>query len=351
MYDSNQGAITTALTNTSAEVFTESTISSILALVSSSADPTVVVDQVTVANNGTVTAAAGTELVFVTVSDTAQTAVTVNADIPVVLFQGAGGVDATFNSAAPAGGQAAHAGGPQGAVGDPIERIIVGTAGVDQITILDDKATHVTAGGGDTITAGTGHTIVVAAQGSSTVVGGGDTIVQAVGDDDDFTVTAEGGHAVIVNSTTGVEVDISNVQYVQLDDNDALIFANNAKQAAVANLYQAIFGRTADAGGLYYWFEQAYNGSDLGHIATVFLNSDEYTGDALTNAQFVNSLYQNALGRTADAGGAAYWTAALNAGAERGHVAAVFATAAANHTELGEVNVVGSVTVVEGIVT
>ncbi|QBE64814.1 DUF4214 domain-containing protein [Pseudoduganella lutea] len=351
MYDSNQGAITTALTNTSTAVFTEATINSILALVSSNdADP-IVVDQVTVTNNGTVEAAEGTELVFVSVSDTAQTTVTVDADIPVVLFQGAGGVNATFGSAAATGAEKAAADDPQGAPGDPIERIIVGTAGEDVITIADDKGTHITVGGRDTVNAGTGHTIVVAAEGSSTVNGGGDTMIQAVGDDDDFTVTAEDGRAVIMNSQTGVEVDISNVQFVQLDDGDALIFADNDTEAAVANLYQAVFGRTADAGGLDYWFEQAANGLDLGSIAGHFLDSAEYTDDGLTDAEFIAELYQNALGRAGDAGGVEYWIDVLEGGTDRSLVVAQFATVAADHVELQEVNVVGSVTVVEGIVT
>lgn len=346
MYDTNQSAVTAALTAASTEVFNTETIESILSLVTTDTNTTIVADTVTVANNGTLAVAAGTEVAFVTVSGTAQTTVAVNSNIPVVLFQGNGGVDATFNAPAATGGK--DAGGAQGAAGDAIERVIVGTAGADKITILDTKDTKVVVGGGDVVTAGDGRTVVVAAQGSSTVVGGDDTIVQATGGADDFTVEAKDGHALIANATNGVKVDITNVQFVQLDNNEALIFAANDEQAVVANLYQAVFGRTADEGGLDYWFDVVNAGSDIGHIAEVFMASTEYTGENQTNAEFIASLYENVLGRAGDTAGAAYWTAALAAGSARANVAAEFAEAALNPAE---VSVVGSVTVVEGIHT
>lgn len=347
MYDTNQSAITEALQDVSAEVFSASTIDSILSLVTTDTNTTIVADQVTVANNGTLTVAEGTEIAFVTVNGTAPTTLTVNADIPVVLFQGNGGVDATFNAPAAAGGKEAGA-AVQAAVGDAIERVIVGTAGADKITIVDGKATQVVVGDKDVVTAGSGHTVVVAAQGSSTVVGGGDTIVQAVGEADDFTVTAKDGHALIKNATTGVAVDISNAQFVQLDNNEALIFAANDHQAVVANLYQALFGRTADAAGLHYWYEVTNEATDVGNVAAVFMASTEYTGETQTDAEFVASLYQNVLGRAGDAGGVTYWTEALADGASRANVAAEFVVGATNPAEI---NVVGSVTVVEGIHT
>ncbi|MBB3225080.1 DUF4214 domain-containing protein [Pseudoduganella umbonata] len=349
MYDTNQAAVTEALTSASTAVFTEATINSILALISPTATDTIVAEEITVADDGALTIAAGTEIAFVTVSDDEQATVTVNSDTPVVLFQGEGGVDVTFDSAAAAGGKVPGA-VVQAAVGDTIERIVVGTAAADNITIADDKNTHVTAGDGDVVTAGTGHTIVVAAEGSSTVVGGGDTLIQAVGEADDFTVEVEDGHAVVNNAETGVSIDISNAQYVQLDDGEALIFAADADEAAVANLYQALFDRTADAGGVDYWFAQLEAGWTLGQVATALAASEEYTGGELTNAEFIADLYEDVLGREGEDAGVTYWTTVLEAGGSRAYVAANFAQAAAT-VELNEVNVVGSVTIVDGIVS
>ena len=95
MYDSNAQTISNALTSTSSTVFTQDTINDILALVTSPTNTTVVVDTVAPAANGTVTVAAGTEVVFVTTSNTVLTNVAIPGDIPAVFFQGFG-VNATM---------------------------------------------------------------------------------------------------------------------------------------------------------------------------------------------------------------------------------------------------------------
>ena len=214
-----------------------------------------------------------------------------------------------------------------------IQRIVVGTAGADTITIADGKNTQVVAGDKDVIKAGSGNTVVVAAQGSSTVVGGADTVVEAKGKEGDFIVTVASGHAKISNATTKVAVDMTGVNYVQLDNSDALIFAGNAKQAAVANLFQAVLGHTADANGLEYWFDQADKGVSLKTIAQGFMASSEYTGTTQTNAQFVYTLYQELLGRAADTSGNTFWLDKLSAGVSRADVAVAFANAASLQQE------------------
>lgn len=341
MYDSNTQDVSDKLKAASSTVFTQETIDSILSLVSTTTDATIKVDTVKPAANGVVTAAAGTEVVFVTTSDTTVTKVAVNADIPAIFFQGKGGVDATIGSApASANGNSSAA----SADADAIERVVVGTAGADTITITDDKNTQVIAGDKDVVKAGDGHTVVVAAQGSSTVVGGEDTIVQVKGDDDDFTITVANGHAKISNATTKVSVDMSGVQYVQLDNSQALIFADNAKQATVANLYQAVFGRTADYAGLDFWFEQADQGVSVKEIAQGFMASAEYELGGLSNAQFVDAMYHGVMGRSGEAAGTKFWTDALAAGVSRADVIVAFAEAAATSDD--EVTIVGSVTIV-----
>jgi len=224
--------------------------------------------------------------------------------------------------------------------------VVVGTAGADTITIADSKNTQIVAGDKDVIKAGSGHTVVVAAQGSSTVVGGKDTVVHAKGKEADFSVAVANGQAKITNATTKVSVDMTGVNYVQLDNNDALIFAGNAKQATVANLFQAVLGRTADARGLDYWFDQVNKGVSVKSIAQGFMASTEYTGTAQTNAQFVTTLYQELMGRNADAAGNAFWLEKLAQGVSRADVAVAFAEAAS--TNAAEVTVVGTVTIIDG---
>lgn len=341
MYESNIQAVSDKLKAASAEVFTQDTINSILSLVSSTNDSNVVVDTVALVTGGTVTPTAGAEVVFVTTSDTQVTNVIVSANVPAIFFQGAGGVNATIGAP-----PASASGNSSAAVADAdaIQRVVVGTAGADTITIVDGKNTQVVAGDKDVIKAGSGHTVVVAAQGSSTVVGGADTIVQAKGGDEDFAITVANGHAKVSNATTNVSVDLSGVQYVQLDNSQALIFADNAKQATVANLYQAVFGRTADYTGLEFWFQQADKGVSVKAIAQGFMSSSEYQLAGLTNAQFVDAMYHGVMGRDGDIAGMKFWTDALTAGVSRTDVAIAFAEVAATST--AEVSIVGSVTIV-----
>jgi len=345
MYDSNTQAVSDKLAAASSTVFTQETIDSILSLVTTSTDPTVKVDTVEVKANGTVNVTPGTELVFISLSDTQQTKLVVNGNAQGVFFQGAGGVDATIGSAPPV---ADATGNKLAAVADSdaIQRVVVGTAGADIITIADRTNTQIIAGDKDVIKAGSGHTVVIAAQGSSTVQGGAETIVQAKGGDEDFSITVSNGHAKISNAKTGVSVDLSGVQYVQLDNKEALIFADNAKQAAVAHLYQAVFGRTAEFDGLDFWFQMADKGVSLKAIAQGFMASSEYKLATASNAQFVDALYHGLMGRDGDAAGVNFWTDALSHGVSRVDIITAFAEAAAAGN--GEVHIVGSVTIVPG---
>lgn len=353
MYDSDTSTVTSALRSTSTAVFTEKTIANILALTSTVGDPAIKIDNnPTIATDGKVTFAADTELGFVNVA-ASDTALTITGNTSTIILGGSGSANLvvgnpndTVVSGIAVGEPNPSA--PQHAAADGVQRVIVTTAQADKITIVDAKNTHVTANDGDTIVAGHGYDTVVAAEGDSTIQGGGHTIVQLTGSDSDYTVTVDDGHAVI--TTAGREIDVTNLQYVQLDDGDALVFANNAKEAAVAHLYEALLGRDADFGGLEYWFEQANNGVSLDFIADSFLKSAEYTGDTLSNEAFVASLYTQTLGRTGDTAGTTYWVVTLEDGATRAQVAAAFAEAAANHAENGEATVVGSITIVDGIV-
>ncbi|MAY72512.1 MAG: hypothetical protein CME82_13790 [Halomonas sp.] len=75
--------------------------------------------------------------------------------------------------------------------------------------------------------------------------------------------------------------------------------------ASVYRLYQATLDRAPDLRGLTNWSERLFTGeSGLQQVATGFVNSAEFqaTYGALDDAGFVELLYQNVLGRAADAG-------------------------------------------------
>lgn len=346
MYEVNPEAVKDALTQSSSEIFSSDTIESILKLATNgSSDTTVTFDTVTT-TGGQVNAANGSEVVFVNTSDTVTTVLTPPANAPVVIFQGKGGVTATFDAGV------ATVPSPAGNV----DRVVVGSAGDDRIIISDNWNTKIILGTGDsTVVTGGGVDTVEAGLGNSTIVGGsGDyAVVKLGGNRADYTVGISDGHAVLTD-TAGRTTDISKIQYVQLDNGNALVFARDSVEAAVSTLYEIAFGRSADAGGLDYWFDLARSGVTLRQIAEAFTSSSEFASIAqMDNDAFVNSLYQNTFGRAGEDAGVAYWMDALDHGSSRADLIQQFSQIAVQNISGGldvEATIIGSVSIVTGIV-
>lgn len=91
---------------------------------------------------------------------------------------------------------------------------------------------------------------------------------------------------------------------------------------SIANLYDAAFDRLPDAAGLAGWVSQVHQDNvAMKDIATAFINSNEAAGlRAMDDASFINEIYQNALGRDAEAGGLAFWLGQLAVGGTRADV-------------------------------
>jgi hypothetical protein len=346
MYEESTSTVTTALTTSSAVVFNDSTISTILSLTTETGDTTVRFDDATPDANGNVTVAAGAEVVFIKSSDTVVTTVTAPVNAPVVIFQGQGGVIATLNDGATTVDSAAGV----------VDRVVVGTTAADKIVVADGKNSLITIGEGDTVVAGAGADTIVAGSGDTTVQGGtGHAIVKLGGAEADYTVTVVGGRAVVANASSGNTTDITKIQFVQLDNGDALIFAKDKTEAAVTSLYEATFGRTADANGLKYWFDLAKAGTSLDSIANGFVGSAEYAAlGTQTDSSFVSNLYLNTFGRAADTSGLAYWTDLLATGkVDRADVLESFTSVAANNLggdSTGEATIVGSIHIISTII-
>lgn len=86
--------------------------------------------------------------------------------------------------------------------------------------------------------------------------------------------------------------------------------------APLARLYYSAFDRIPDAGGLSFWLQQLQAGTPLDAIAGAFVLTPEFAEvyGAARNADFIDLIYQNALGRAPDAGGKAYWVGQLAQG-------------------------------------
>jgi len=83
----------------------------------------------------------------------------------------------------------------------------------------------------------------------------------------------------------------------------------------VTMLYIATFGRAPDSGGLEYWVNQS--GLDIEEIALSFFDQDEtqqlYPPNTFTDT-FISSVYQNLFNRKPDSGGLEYWRDELDSG-------------------------------------
>ena len=86
---------------------------------------------------------------------------------------------------------------------------------------------------------------------------------------------------------------------------------------AVQKLYVAYFGRPADPGGLNYWLNAlSHNPNALLEISRQFGLSQEYRDEyaGMTNRQIVSRVYENLFARQADEGGLNYWTDLMDRG-------------------------------------
>lgn len=91
---------------------------------------------------------------------------------------------------------------------------------------------------------------------------------------------------------------------------------NGESHASILRLYQAIFDREPDLEGAKYWIDINNQGfSDL-DIAGFMSVSDEWASnyEGTTNAEFVEKVYSNVLGRDFDQDGFDYWLGLVDSG-------------------------------------
>ena len=101
-----------------------------------------------------------------------------------------------------------------------------------------------------------------------------------------------------------------NVERLKFAD-IALAFDLNGNAGQTYRLYQAAFDRTPDTAGLSDWIRGMDAGMSLKTVASGFIGSAEFRdlyGANLTNTQFIDLLYANALNRAPDQTGYDYWS-------------------------------------------
>ncbi|MEN4045928.1 DUF4214 domain-containing protein [Sulfurimonas sp. NWX367] len=129
---------------------------------------------------------------------------------------------------------------------------------------------------------------------------------------------------VVAGVDTGFDV-LTNVEALYIDSvavnltayQRSTVFYTQSSEAAIGRLYLAVLDRVADSAGLNYWVNNLNNGQSINDIANSFVLSAEFSslyGVSQTNAEFINSLYENVLFRSADTDGLLYWEEAMNKG-------------------------------------
>ena len=170
----------------------------------------------------------------------------------------------------------------------------------------------------------TGHQAIAAA--ASTALSG-ETDLQ--GSSAQYVVADDGGSLYIQDAMAGRDGTqvLPGVDVMQFTGGVGVFDPTGAAED-VARLYGAALNRAPDLAGLQYWTAEINDSNvSLATIANVFTTSPEFIQDygSLSNTAFVNQLYQNVLGRPADAGGTQYWDGTLSSGASRGAVLVGFA--------------------------
>lgn len=111
---------------------------------------------------------------------------------------------------------------------------------------------------------------------------------------------------------------------------------DNGIATQVISLYQAALGREPDTDGMNFWIDTYANGKDILDISQEFLNSVEFNERFNTSTidAYVDTLYQNVLGREGEAGGVEYWSNNLNGGMAKSEVLTGFSNSAENQSNI-----------------
>jgi hypothetical protein len=104
----------------------------------------------------------------------------------------------------------------------------------------------------------------------------------------------------------------------------------------IQGYYQAFLHRSAEGAGLRFWVSQFQAGANEATVERGILSSAEYQSSHPDNASFVAGLYQDILGRPADAAGLNSWLTALGSGASRAFVIEGLLTSSEDYRRLVE---------------
>ena len=159
--------------------------------------------------------------------------------------------------------------------------------------------------------------------------GGIDTVVVSAGIGNySVTKTATGYTLVDKVGSDGTDT-LLNIEAIKFSDKTINLTvqakaasAPSADVTRLVELYTAFFNRVPDADGMSFWIDEMKAGKTTNQVAEAFYNAgvnySSLTGfsSSMTNADFINVIYKNVLGRKdgADAGGLSFWETEITSG-------------------------------------
>jgi hypothetical protein len=150
--------------------------------------------------------------------------------------------------------------------------------------------------------------------------------------------------AAVYQTVLGRPADVSSLDYwtnvLDADPSQRAMFVNSLDHSAeyfariINPAYQRFLGRAPDAAGLAFWVSQMQQGLTDEQLEAGFIGSPEfYSVSGGTDKSWVDAMYQQLLGRPADATGETFWTQQLQRGQLRSTVALGFAASAERESQ------------------
>lgn len=191
--------------------------------------------------------------------------------------------------------------------------------GATAVTLVDPHAFQKIIGGdgNDTLIGNALDNLLMGGRGSNVLDGGaGIDTAQFIGGRSMYDVVenAQGGYNVISTAISGGGLDVlTNIEKLRFGSTELVAKSALDQTETIASLYEVMFDRGVDAGGLRFWTDSVLDGinSELS-VATFFTQAPEDSVAQLTNAQFVTRMYEYGLERAPDQEGYAFWLNHLN---------------------------------------
>ena len=167
-------------------------------------------------------------------------------------------------------------------------------------------------------------------------LGAGVDIVRIAGARTDVHIDVEADQrAELTRLDDGAMLAFNDVELLAFANGDVTVLAHNHDEAVIGRTYELLLGRNVDTDGYAFWVAGLRAGVSLHDTLTAILQAPEYTEAASSNSAFVELLYTNGLGRSADAEGKGFWVGALDAGFSRALVIEGFAGSTEAATVIG----------------